>query len=303
MSARWFRRGHSAALGRDEGAMRRMLKWGRTMACACTLMGGMGGMPLLPDRAHATAPRDVVFEHLTWTEIRDALAQGWTSVIIPVGGTEQSGPFIAVGKHNVRATVLSQRIAHEVGHMLVAPTIAYVPEGGTSPRTSHMRFAGTLSIPPAVFRELVTGAAESLRVQGFRRIVLLGDHGGYQKDLRTVAQVLNRRWAGTGAHVVYLGAYYDVVAGSYADYLRRRGLGADVGTHADLSDTSLMLAVQPDMVRQEALHHAALPGPSQGVYGGDPRPASAALGQVGTDMQVTAAVRALQTDQNGPISP
>ncbi|WP_390669821.1 creatininase family protein [Gluconacetobacter entanii] len=283
--------------------MRRMLKWGRAMVRACVVLCGMAIIPPGHGTARAAAPPDVVFEQLTWTEIRDALAQGWTSVIIPVGGTEQSGPFIAVGKHNVRATVLSQRIARQVGHMLVAPTIAYVPEGGTSPRTSHMRFAGTLSIPPAVFRELLSGAAESLRVQGFRRIVLLGDHGGYQKDLKAVALALNHKWAGTGARVVYLGAYYDVVAGSYADFLRRRGLGADVGMHADISDTSLMLAIQPDMVRENALRHAALPGPSQGVYGGDPRPATAALGQVGADMQVAAAVRALQTDRNGPISP
>ncbi|MBV1833035.1 creatininase family protein [Novacetimonas pomaceti] len=254
--------------------------------------------------AHATAtPGSVEFAQLTWTEIRDALAQGWTSIVIPVGGTEQSGPFIAVGKHNVRATVLAQRIAQKAGHMLVAPTIAYVPEGGTAPRTSHMRFPGTISIPPAVFRELVSGAAESLRVQGFRRVILLGDHGGYQKDLKAVAQALNRKWAGTGAHVVYLAAYYDVIAGAYAGFLRRRGLGADVGMHADISDTSLMLAIRPDMVREDALRHAALPGASQGVYGGDPRPATAALGQVGADMQVAAALRALETDKNGPVSP
>ena len=39
-------------------------------------------------------------EELTWMEIRDALAAGKTTVIIPTGGIEQNGPYLALGKHN-----------------------------------------------------------------------------------------------------------------------------------------------------------------------------------------------------------
>ena len=41
-------------------------------------------------------------EELTWTELRDAIRAGTTTVIVPVGGTEQNGPHMALGKHNVR---------------------------------------------------------------------------------------------------------------------------------------------------------------------------------------------------------
>ncbi|MFT8711704.1 creatininase family protein [Komagataeibacter rhaeticus] len=253
--------------------------------------------------ARAATPDTVDFAALTWTEIRDALRGGETSIIIPVGGTEQSGPYIAVGKHDVRAMILARRIARQAGHALVAPVIAYVPEGGTSPRTSHMRFPGTISVTPATFRALLADAAESFRVQGFSRVVLIGDHGGYQKDLRAVADLLNRRWRGLGAHVLYIPAYYDVVPGAYATWLRNHGHAAEVGMHADLSDTSLMLALDPALVRAQALATAPLPTPAQGVYGGDPRRADAALGQVGANMQVSAAVAAMQHDPTGQEMP
>lgn len=249
--------------------------------------------------ARAATPDTVDFAALTWTEIHDAIHGGDTTIIIPVGGTEQSGPYIAVGKHDARAMILARRIARDAGHAIVAPVVAYVPEGGTSPRTSHMRFPGTISITPATFRALLSDAAESFRVQGFRRVVLIGDHGGYQKDLRAVADTLNHRWQGQGAHVLYVADYYDVVPGAYSTWLRQHGHAAEVGMHADLSDTSLMLALDPALVRTQALRAAPLPTPAQGVYGGDPRQASAALGQVGANMQVAAAVAAMQHDPTG----
>lgn len=77
---------------------------------------------------------------------------------------------------------------------------------------------------------------------------------------------LDHEWRGQG-EAIYVDAYYDVIATRYADALRAKGYGAAVGKHADLSDTALMLAVDPTMVREEALRHASLPGVADGVYG------------------------------------
>lgn len=239
--------------------------------------------------AHAET---VSFERLTWTEIQARLQSGTDTIIVPVGGTEQSGPYIAVGKHNVRAQTQAERIAERLGHTLVAPVIAYVPEGSTTPRSSHMRFPGTISIPPAVFEGVIEGAGESFHVQGFRRVVFIADHGGYLSYLKAAVEKLNNKWHGQG-EALYLAAYYDSIGGQFADTLRQKGHGAALGKHADLSDTALMLAIDPTMVRQDALKKAPLPGVAQGVYGGDPRPATAALGQIGTEIQVQAALSAL----------
>ena len=271
---------------------------------ALGVLACLTGLPLsaaaeeMEGTSHACPPaaRQVELACQSWTEIDAGLKAGTETVILPVGGTEQSGPYMAVGKHDVRARVLSDEIARRLGHTLVAPVLAYVPEGSTRPRTGHMRFAGTLSIPPAIFAGLVEGAAESLRAQGFTTIVFLGDHGGYQTQLAGLAAKLNRRWAKEGtARVLFVGAYYDVIAGKYADYLRQKGHGVALGKHADISDTSLMLAVDPSLVREELLRQAEKPDSADGVYGGDPRQATAELGRAGVAMQVQAAVEAISS--------
>ena len=148
------------------------------------------------------APRSLYLEELTWTELRDALKSGTKTIIIPVGATEQSGPHMALGKHNARAKVLAGKIAAALGDTVVAPVVAYVPEGNISPPTEHMRFPGTISIPEQAFKSTLEAAARSFRQAGFIHIVLIGDHGGYQSDLTVVANTLNREWATSAARVV-----------------------------------------------------------------------------------------------------
>lgn len=270
----------------------------RLLRSACAMLGlGIGMAPLAFGQAvmHCSGTAaQVEFACHTWTEIDRSVHGGTDTIIIPVGGTEQSGPYMAVGKHNVRAQFLADEIARQAGQTFVAPVIAYVPEGSTSPRTSHMRFPGTISVPPAVFEGMLKGAAESFRVQGFRKIVFLGDHGGYQASMAHVAQELNTRWKGQAA-VLDLRDYYEVIPHQYADALKAQGHAAEVGMHAELSDTSLMLAVDSSLVRQEALRTAPKPSVTDGVYGGDPRQATPGLGRIGTEMQIRTAVTALQS--------
>ncbi|MFC4527754.1 creatininase family protein [Dyella halodurans] len=247
-----------------------------------------------------STPKTVSLEDLTWTEIRDQVRAGKTTIIIPIGGTEQSGPGIAVGKHNARVDYLSQKIAEGLGNALVAPVIAYVPEGGYAPPTSHMRFPGTITISDAAFEQMLESAAQSFAAHGFHTIVLLGDHGGYQKDLDLVAARLNKAWAGSRLRAIVPAAYYQTSSEGYAQMLRQRGFRDDeIGTHAGLADTSLQLAVAPQMVRLDRLQHGPRLGPADGVYGGDPRKASAELGQIGIDAIVLHTVDALRKETQG----
>ena len=249
----------------------------------------------LPLGARAHAPATVFLEELTWTEVRDAIAAGQTTAIVPIGGTEQSGPAIVLGKHNQRVKFLSGKIAQALGNAIVAPVIAYVPEGRIDPPSSHMRFAGTLSIPDELFERTLEYAARSLRAHGFRDIVLLGDHGGYQRDLKRVAERLNREWAASAVRVHAMDEYYRASDEGFARLLRERGYGDnEIGTHAALADTSLMLAVDPGAVRTDVLKAGKPLGAAEGVYGGDPRRASAQLGQLGVDQIVSKTVAAIR---------
>ena len=238
---------------------------------------------------------NVSLEALTSPELARAIAGGKTTVLVPIGGTEQNGPYMVLGKHNARARFLAERIALELGNALVAPVIAYVPEGGTNPPTAHMRFAGTITIPEATFESVLESTAQSLGLAGFRDIVFLGDHGGYQPALQRVAQRLNRERSATSARAYAIVEYYRASDASFAAALKARGYTpAEIGTHAGLADTSLALAVDPSLVRADHLKTAPPPSEKEGVHG-DPRRASAELGQIGVELVVAETTSAIRT--------
>jgi len=83
----------------------------------------------------------VYLEDLTWTELRDAIRAGSTTVIVPAGGTEQNGPHMTLGKHNARARLLAGRIAE--ANRLRSPV-------ASSMRLSLTRGARTGTRPAAV---------------------------------------------------------------------------------------------------------------------------------------------------------
>lgn len=259
----------------------------RRVGCAAWMFAVLLALP-------ARAGAETVFlEELTSTELRARIDRGTTTVLLPIGGTEQNGAHMVLGKHNIRVRVLAGRIAERLGRTVVAPVLAYVPEGGIDPPTQHMRWSGTISIGDPAFEAVLEGAARSLRRHGFRTIVLLGDHGGYQAAMARVADRLNREFARTGAYrVVALSEYYRAAAADFAAMLRARGhADADIGQHAGLADTSLAMAVDATLVRSQALAQA--PRVSDGVSG-DPRGASAELGRPGVEHIVETSVAAIR---------
>jgi len=236
----------------------------------------------------------VFLDELTSNELRDQIRAGRRTVIVPIGGTEQNGPHMVLGKHNVRVKVLSEKIALALGDTVVAPVMAYVPEGGISPATAHMRFPGTITLPDETFKKILEYAARSFKLHGFRDIVFLGDHGGYQNDDKAVAERLNREWAATPIRVHAVEEYYRVTGSDYVRALKSRGYrDEEIGTHAGLADTSLMLAVDPRLVRAGRLLSATKLGSAEGVQG-DPRRSSAELGRLGVDAIVAQTVDAIR---------
>ncbi|QTN25510.1 creatininase family protein [Rhizobacter sp. AJA081-3] len=270
------------------------------MSNACfssVLRGLLAALWLVPVLAWGSPAADAVqLEALTSTELRERIAAGATTILVPLGGTEQNGPHMVLGKHNVRARVFAELIARELGNALVAPVMAYVPEGSVEPPVAHMRYAGTISIPEPAFEAVLEGAARSFRRHGFREVVFLGDHGGYQKSEERVAARLNREWAGGGTpcRVHALGEYYRASRQGHAELLAARGFKADeIGTHAGLADTALALAADEALVRPQWLGRASTPAERPGVSG-DPRRATVALGRIGVERIVEASVSAIR---------
>jgi len=247
------------------------------------------GLLVTAGGALAQAPDTVFLEELTWTEVRDAVRAGKTTIIIPSGGTEQNGPHMALGKHNARVKVLSQDIARALGDALVAPVIAYVPEGGIAPPTAHMRYPGTITAPEETFQRVLEFAARSFKLHGFRNIVLLGDHGSTQAGQKAVAGRLNREWAAKRVHAIE--EYYRAGEIEVPRLLRARGYSdAELGRHAGLTDTVLMLATDARMVRPDRLR----PGSQGDGVDGDPTRATAELGRPGAELIVSRTVNAVR---------
>lgn len=266
-----------------------MSEGGRRAALAAICLVAVLAAPAL-----AQPPDTVFLEELTWTELRGLVQSGKTTVLLPIGATEQNGPHMTLGKHNVRVKALAERIARALGNALVAPVMAYVPEGSINPPAGHMRFPGTITVPEDAFRLSLEWAARSFRLHGFRDIVFLGDHGSTQAGESAVASRLNREWAAAPVRVHAVEEYYRAATTGFRELLRSRGYRDDeLGLHASLADTSLMLAVEPQMVRAGSLREDRAPSAASGVDG-DPRRASAELGRLGVDLVVARTVDAIR---------
>lgn len=236
----------------------------------------------------AGIPDTVFLEELTSAEVRIAIDSGKTTIIFPTGGTEQNGPHMVLGKHNFIVRHAAGEIARRLGNALVAPVLAYVPEGNIDPPTGHMRYPGTITLPEEFFMKVAEYAARSFRASGFRDIVLIGDSGPNQKGLQSVASLLNREWANTGVRVHFVPDYYN--EDGFRAWLASQGeQPGDIGTHAGIPDTSQLMALDPRWIRKDQL----APGPGRqqlaGVSG-NPARASVAYGKKGLELKIDAAV-------------
>src|SRR5262249_39783469 len=151
--------------GRGSPGHTHALRGRNLMSRSCGLLAVLLGVGFLAAQPTATSPDpntrrpiealDSVFvEELTWMEVRDALKAGKTTVIVPTGGVEQNGPYLATGKHNYILRGTAEAIARKLGDALVAPVVAFVPEGDIDPPTGHMKYPGTISLTEDTYQRL-----------------------------------------------------------------------------------------------------------------------------------------------------
>jgi creatinine amidohydrolase/Fe(II)-dependent formamide hydrolase-like protein len=218
-----------------------------------------------PDAPRPIDAVDSVFiEELTWMEVRDAIRGGSKTVIVATGGIEQNGPYLTTGKHNFVLRATTDAIARKLGDALVAPIVAFVPEGNIEPPSGHMLYPGTISLQESTFRALLADIVSSLKQHGFEHIVLLGDSGGNQRGMKQVAAELTAAWGGKpGVH--FIPEYYDYAA---AAKFAESELGVkekSEGLHDDYVITSTIMTVDPAQVRlkqREAKGKASINGVS-----------------------------------------
>lgn len=245
------------------------------------------------------------FDMMTWQEVKLAIQSGKTTALVYNGGTEQRGPQNVNGGHTLIARETGRRIASKLGNAILAPVLPY------SPNNASADLPGTIGLTPELFAAINEQIAEQLIISGFKNVVLMGDHGGGQKELGEVAKKLDGKYAGKGIRVVFCDQVYVGTTehpGAQADFIKWLGDNGypAPGGHASVMDTSEMIYLGGDKgwVRSSLLATAVhdpvsgggqppdsnSPHVNNGITG-DARRSSAELGKRFIDMKVDYAVR------------
>jgi creatinine amidohydrolase len=203
---------------------------------------------------------------MNWQELRSSelgsLSRD-TLVVMPTASIEQHGPHLPVGTDSYIGEAIASALDRELeGRLLILPAQRL----GCSEH--HMAFPGTLTLQHETFEDVILDVLDSMVRQGFRRFLILNSHGGNQAIGGVIAEKAAHRW--TDAQVVFT-SWWRVAAEPLKNLVE--GAFPSVG-HACEFETSLMLALHPDLVnmalavddglppRAEPLQHDLLRGPA-----------------------------------------
>jgi len=232
----------------------------------------------------------VEFEMMTWPELKDAMHEGKTTVLVYNGGTEQRGPQNVAGGHTLMGRATVKAVAEKLGNAIAAPVMPF------SVNNADPNLPGTIGLTPPLFAAVNEQVAEQLIKNGFRNVVLMGDHGGGQKELGEVAKKLDQKYASQGIRVVFCGDVYKKANDDFDQWLSANGYPRSA--HAGIPDTSEMLYLGGDKawVRKNLIASAlGDPAPARGQQAerkvnngitGDARRSTAALGKRIFEMRV-----------------
>jgi creatinine amidohydrolase len=187
----------------------------------------------------------LLIDELSTVQIRRLLTEGWDTVIVPLGATEQHGPALPLGVDNVHGAETALRAARLLGKTLVGPvvTLGYSHE--------HVRFAGTVSLSQATLAGILHDIAESHARSGFRLVYFWLGHGGDNGVLQDALPGLERKWP--GCNVTGLRDLAGYVSETWDRVPLEAGVALSAsGSHAGEFETSMMLAARPELVRMEA---------------------------------------------------
>jgi creatinine amidohydrolase len=179
---------------------------------------------------------------LAWPQVRAEIDAGRDTVVVALGATEQHGLHMPLATDALIGDHMARRLATRLD-AFVAPTVRI----GCSEH--HVGFAGTMSLAEETYHGLVCDLVDSLLRGGFQRIVLLPTHGG---NFGPLAAALQKLEPSKREHVVALtdlGVLFQIAQLAEQEYGVPLGEG---GLHAGEWETSLLLAIHPELVHMEA---------------------------------------------------
>src|SRR5438128_3513667 len=194
-------------------------------------------------QSRAVNVKDIVeLEMLTHAEVSEKIHnEGMTSVLIVTGGTEERGPHDILGGHTVMARHHAVEIAKKLGKTLVAPVLPIAVQAtGLREDTNQ---PGGVQMPPDAFKAVQVAEIESMAMNGFKDIFLMGDHGGGQQQIKEAAEEVDKKLSSKGVHVYYVSDFYNKMHEDVDMYLYEHKL--PIGGHGAMMETSEMLLFEP----------------------------------------------------------
>ena len=182
--------------------------------------------------------------HLTWTDVRD-LGKVQGVVLLPVGAVEQHGPHLPLITDTLQVTRVLDAALERLPDTVAAWTLPALPYAKSN---EHASFPGTVSLSADTLRAILFDIAASVRQAGFRRLAFLNGHGGNVSVLDAAARDIRAATELTCFCVQPSFWLQPPFAVSEAE--------ARFGVHAGELETSLMLLLEPSLVKPErAVRH------------------------------------------------
>ena len=180
----------------------------------------------------------------TAPEIREIAARDGSVLVVPVGSIEQHGNHLPVATDTILVDAVAQLAAERVDGdvpLLVTPPVW----SGYSPH--HMAFGGTITLDYDDLLDVIEDIADAALDNGFDALLLVNGHGGNGSLINSAVSTIGV--AHPDADV--LGVTYFQLAGAFIDELRESEIGGM--SHGGEFETSLMLHLRPDLVREDRL--------------------------------------------------
>jgi creatinine amidohydrolase len=162
-------------------------------------------------------------------------------VVVPLGSVEQHGHHLPLCVDSVQVTAIAERAEAQL-----ADGALFLPTLWLGSSEHHKDFPGTISLPPSLYAENIKSIARSILRAGFRRIFFLNGHGGNETPAaQALTELVGECDAADASHLL-LASWWQL--GRDVLNAERHGMSTPSISHACEYETSLMLAVRPDLV-------------------------------------------------------
>ena len=216
-----------------------------------------------------------MWSELTWPEFQDQLANARQSAILPVGATEQHGPHLGTGMD----WVLADKLCAAVSKRTNVPMLPVLPYGCSIGHSR--RWPGTIALQPATLIQVVKEIGEWAHHSGVRRLFIINTHVTNAAPLRCALELLRAEHDDLMVCVLN--------SATISERVRNAHFADAEDWHANAAETALMMAIAPELVRENMIADADDPDRTAGRIFSHPVNRTSSNGVTGSPSQASLA--------------